>query len=168
MTEAPLFDGIMTGTALFDGEFRYVLTRDWNHDLKRIAWIGLNPSTATADTFDATMRRVYDFSRRWGFGGFTMLNLHALRSTDPRALTRHDAPTGPENDRHILEACTAPSCGCVVAAWGNWGRLRNRGAEVKAMLEKHGIEVWCLGISHERHPVHPLYIPADRKLVRFL
>ena len=45
----------------------------------------LNPSTADETTDDPTIRRVIDFSRRWGFSRLIVVKLVPLRSTDPKA-----------------------------------------------------------------------------------
>src|SRR5436190_22946192 len=74
--------------------YRYTLTRVWDESYPRIAWIGLNPSTADENVLDPTLRRVVRFSMDWGFGSFTMLNLFALRATDPVVMKAHFEPVG--------------------------------------------------------------------------
>ena len=44
----------------------------------------LNSSTADETTDDPTIRRVVDFSRRWGFSQLIVVKLAPLRSTDPK------------------------------------------------------------------------------------
>ena len=53
---------------------------------RRIAWIGLNPSTADEVSLDQTLATVCRYSRQWGFAEVVMLNLFAFRATDPRDL----------------------------------------------------------------------------------
>lgn len=151
-----------TGTAEFsnDGVYRYSLTRRWAVGPTAV-WILLNPSTADEVRNDPTIRRVMGFSRAWGYGGFTLMNVFALRSTDPSALRTHPDPTGPDNDETIRRV--SGQAELVVAAWGTLGALRQRGAAVRAMLGR----VQCLGTTKAGFPRHPLYTAADQQLVEF-
>jgi hypothetical protein len=132
--------------------YRYRLWRRWGKG-PHCAWIMLNPSTANEIDNDPTIRRCIGFARAWGFSGVEIVNIFALRSTDPRGLLQVEDPIGPDNDRHIREA--AVRADMVIAAWGVHGELRGRGAAVRAMLG----DVRCLGVTKDGHPKHPLYLP---------
>src|ERR1019366_767130 len=95
--------------------YRYDLTRSWS-DRPRVAWVMLNPSTANGTVDDPTIRRCLAFSKAWGFGGLTVVNLFALRSTDPKALLAHVDPCGPSNLQFIKGAIGGSAL--AVAAWG--------------------------------------------------
>lgn len=168
MTDA-LFDvdPVVRGDARFsaDGRYRYTLTRVWDPQTPLVAWIGLNPSTADATRNDPTVRRVIDFSRRWGYGGCVMLNLFAYRSTDPRALLTAVAPIGPDNPRTLREETAGRA---VVAAWGAsvpdaW-RLHE--AHVAGWL-RATCAVYILGRTASGAPRHPLYCAASTEPVRW-
>jgi Protein of unknown function (DUF1643) len=45
--------------------------------------------------------RCVRLSRAWGYGGIVVVNLYALRATDPEHLRRHPDPVGDYNDDHI-------------------------------------------------------------------
>ncbi len=94
-----------------------------------------------------------------------MLNIFALRSTDPAALYNIEDPVGPDNDASILANCYDAKD--VVAAWGTHGAFNNRGAEVKAMLNKSGIKLQCLGKTKKGFPKHPLYLASSTALEEF-
>ncbi len=121
----------------------------------------LNPSSATASDDDPTIRRVTGFSRRWGFGSAVVVNLFALRSTVPSRLSQHRDPVGPWNDSFIRRA--VGSSDLVVVAWGNHGNRLNpttqvpRDREVSDLLP--ATELHCLGLTAQRQPRHPLYVP---------
>src|SRR5690554_6900188 len=90
--------------------YRYTLTRSDYGDAPwlsmhepRLLWIMLNPSTADETADDPTIRRVKAFTRRLGYSGLTVVNLYAMRSTDPRGLWAAADPIGPDNDRAIAE-----------------------------------------------------------------
>jgi hypothetical protein len=146
------------------GLYRYWLTRTWG-EAPPVCWVALNPSTADAVEDDPTIRRIMGFSRLWCAGGIVVVNLFALRATDPRVLRKHLAPVGPDNDRAIVEH--AMKAMCVVAAWGADGSYLGRDREVLTLLKCVGVGVKCLGVTKEEHPRHPLYLRADTPLVPF-
>jgi hypothetical protein len=108
-------------------------------------------------------------ARRLGCGGLVVVNLFALRSTDPRelkrALDRGEDPIGPENDAAIVDA--ARLAGRVLCAWGTHGALLGRGAKVAGMLVDAGFELVALGVNADSSPVHPLYQPYEAPLVPY-
>jgi hypothetical protein len=132
--------------------YRYQLTRTWDEALPAVAFIGLNPSTADAELDDPTVRRCIGFAREWGFGKLILVNLFALRSTDPTKLYTAAAPVGPENDRWLRLA--ARNAETLVAAWGVHGDLNGRANQVRALLPN----LMCLGRTRAGHPRHPLYL----------
>lgn len=141
------------------GQYRYRLSRTWDHQTLPLVWMMLNPSTADAEIDDPTIRRCMGFARREGAGGIEVLNLFALRATDPKALREADNPIGPDNDEWIREVLHPHSR--VVAAWGQHGKYLGRDFAVLRNLRESGIRIKCLGDK----PKHPLYIRADQPLV---
>lgn len=85
-----------------------------------------------------------------------MVNLYALRSTDPRGLWVSPDPVGPLNDAHLLQAAQESSR--VVAGWGAHARAP-RVAEVGRLLGGVGLE--HLGLTLGGAPKHPLYLRGD-------
>lgn len=149
------------------GVYRYSLTRLWDTSRQRVCFCMLNPSTADAGANDPTVRRCVGFALGHGFGSLDVVNIFALRSTDPAALSRHPDPIGPGNDRAIRRA--AGRAHLVVAAWGNHGDLLRRGRVVETMLldaARSGTPVCHFGRTGAGHPRHPLYLPASAELVR--
>ena len=169
----------MIGTARFDDTdaYRYELRREWGGKwpLKgegtvvrpdaSVAFLMLNPSTATAELLDPTIRRCIRFAVTWGFGALEVINIFALRSTDPKQLYKADDPIGPDNDRTILDVARRSEL--IIAAWGTHGALRDRGREVAQLLERHELALHCLGTTKDGHPRHPLYLPAAAQPVPF-
>lgn len=147
------------GARLSDcGTYRYRLWRIWNPCVAPLVFCMLNPSTADAEVDDPTVSRCKERARRLGYGGLEVVNLFALRSTDPKALYRHADPVGPENDAAILAAAER---GNLICAWGNHGKLRGRASAVLAMLRAAGLPALALRVSKDGHPSHPLYLPYD-------
>lgn len=147
------------------GTYRYMLTRQ-RYPLNRTAvWIMLNPSTADADVDDPTLRRVQSFSFAWGFGDIVVLNLFALRSPDPALLRGHEDPVGPDNDDIIATIVQAPKVGVVVAGWGAHEMVADRGRTVADMVVDAGHDLYCLGLTKNGQPRHPLYVRGDTPTV---
>ena len=126
----------------------------------------LNPSTADAFALDPTVRRCVGFARDLDADVLQVVNLFALRSTDPDALYEPgDIGDGHLNDGEIIGACTGSVF--VIAGWGVHGALRRgsggipRGRAVKEMLQDRlGFSPMHLGLTKAGHPKHPLYLKA--------
>jgi hypothetical protein len=145
--------------------FRYRLDRAWDLRAPRAVFVMLNPSTADESELDPTLRRCAGFAHAWGFGGFTIGNLFALRSTDPRGLRRHwewhrESPVGPVNDLE-LDAMVA-SAGIVVCGWGTHGQFLDRADAVVKRL-RGLVDLHALALTKNGDPGHPLYLAKDRK-----
>jgi len=125
---------------------------------RRIAWIGLNPSTADEVTLDQTLATVCRYSRKWGFAEVVMLNLFAFRATDPRDLKQATDPIGPDNDEHLLAQVRGVDR--VIACWGGHGRFLERDRQVADLL---GVSFECLLRNRTGTPHHPLYLKSRIK-----
>lgn len=154
----------MRGGAQFDPTetYRYSLWRDFeNGQASMLRFVMLNPSTADAEQDDPTIRRCMGFARDWGFGGVLVVNLFALRATNPRELRRHPDPIGPDNDSHIEWALQPGSSDgeppLALAAWGAHGEFMGRG---KAVLRRYPF-LRALGLTAAGEPRHPLYLRRD-------
>ena len=161
----PAGDGIERGADLSpDGVYRYRLWRRRLGTGPTMLFVALTPSTADATVDDPTLRRCMGFARREGCGAVEIVNLFALRATDPRELSRtsHD-PVGAGNDAAILAAANGASI--IVAAWGSSipKRHHDRAAAVRRLLA--GRDLFALGLTAGGFPRHPLYLPADAALV---
>ena len=135
-------------------------------------FVMLNPSTADDERDDPTIRRCRSFALRENWRSLTVLNLFARRATDPRDLVAAYAAegmaaiVGPENDRHFepLRYCGGP----VVVAWGAPPpKLRHIADDrvLRALQLLGGRPLWCLGMTKDGYPRHPLYVRGDAPLV---
>lgn len=142
--------------------YRYSLQRVWAPKQRHVLIIGLNPSTADHQQDDPTIRRCIMFAQRWGYGGLTMANLFAYRSTDPGALKLVGDPVGPANNDWLQRL--AQQSDLIVAAWGNDGAYLNRSSEVREMLGP----LTVLKLNQSGEPAHPLYLKADLQPIPWL
>lgn len=162
-----------------DRRYRYRLWREWKPEPGpallfqasaarqpdregHVTWIMLNPSTADERADDPTLRKVIGFTRRWGFGKLEVVNLFALRATDPRALRKADDPVGgPEAEVAIIQRAHAAAR--VVVAWGRlpgkWAEPRAR--EVERLI---GGPLYALGTTAGGEPRHPLMLSYNECL----
>lgn len=158
-----------------DRSYRYTLEHRWGDTpdllshtdgwdgpppLRRIMWIGLNPSTADENQLDPTLRRIKAFSQAWGFNCFVMTNLFAYRATKPEDMKRQEDPIGPQNDETLYRL--ARTSEMIVAAWGAHGTHLQRGSRVWMMLKNASVRpVHCLVRNNDGSPKHPLYVKGD-------
>ncbi|MGZ3611653.1 MAG: DUF1643 domain-containing protein [Ktedonobacteraceae bacterium] len=158
-------DGIEYG-AIFDihGKYRYALWRSWSVYHPRIVFILLNPSTANEYKNDPTIRRCMGFARAWKFGSIEVVNLFAYRATNYRDLFNVSDPVGAENNRFIMQA--VERCSTVVLSWGTRGTLLDRDRQVMSLLAGRN-DLYCLGITKNGQPRHPLYVKGNACLVAF-
>ena len=152
------------------GLYRYRLERWWDGQFSgALHFVMLNPSTADGRIDDPTMRRVVGFARRDGFSGAVVLNLFAMRATDPAELARAADPVGPENVHHLTRLLrdSALLGAPIVCAWGAHpiARIAARRFVAEARLER--ARLCCLGRTKEMAPRHPLYVKAAQPLEFF-
>ena len=152
----------MQGSASYDAtrKYRYTLHRRWSDGPRRVCFCMLNPSTADARRNDPTVRRCIGYAMDWGFDALEVVNIFALRSTDPSALGADPDPVGPRNTNAIVRAARRSEF--VGAAWGVHGALGGRGTSVLGKLCPKG-DVRSLGMTREGFPKHPLYLPRTAR-----
>jgi len=142
-----------------DRKYRYTLWREFDmFNRHRYAmFIGLNPSKADEVINDNTVTRCINFAKSWGMGALCMTNLFAFMATEPKEMKACPHPVGEENNKW-LTLC-AQEADIIIAAWGNDGKFLGRNEEVMKFLDN----LQCLGITKLGQPIHPLYVPGDRK-----
>jgi len=150
---------VIERTALLsaDGQYRYRLGRRWGTGAP-VVWVMLNPSTADANEDDQTIRRCISFTKSWGHPALEVVNLFALRSTDPAALLAATDPIGSGNDDELQ--AVAAHAALTVVAWGSHAMARHRTREVASLLGP----VYCLGTTADGSPRHPSRISSDTAL----
>lgn len=151
-----------TSDALIDGPYRYRLSRKWAEG-DRICFVMLNPSTADASEDDPTIRRCIGFAKALGAGSLEVVNLFALRATDPAELRKHPMPVGPQNMTHLMNA--AFEAQMVICAWGAHAFARSRAIAVLDTLRGSGLKPMCLRQTKSGAPSHPLYLPSSLRPV---
>ncbi len=138
---------------------------------RNLVVFGVNPSTATDQVFDQTIRRIERYSQAHGFQGWLMLNLYPQRATDPKGLHAEvDLNLHTQNMTHITEALALAQDFTLCAAWGQIIRERDYLARclesINASLGEHD---WhSIGAPTKAgHPRHPLYARNEWPIQRF-
>jgi hypothetical protein len=153
--------------------YRYTLSREfgdplleqmgWPHPpTRRVLWVMLNPSTATETKPDQTISKCIGFTKLWGWHAFHVVNLFAMRATEPKDLFKAMRSgvdvVGPGNDGHIVAAANWSGEQLVVCAWGgvpNMPGVRNRIAWVKELLRPHRLHALGFTKGYDLKTVNP-------------
>lgn len=149
------------------GTYRYWLCRYLAAQPKsadgwtRILWVMLNPSTADCTVNDPTIKQCMAFSTLWGFDAMDVVNLYALRSTDPRGLDAVPEPVRIGRDNDTWTVKKAADANMIVCAWGANKHAPPRARYVVNDLLRPFMPLFCLGQTVKGMPWHPLYRPHD-------
>lgn len=157
-----------------DHRYRYELAVELSVELRlffekdTVAFLLLNPSRAGGTDpshpgqllLDNTVTRCCGSAETWGYRRVVIANLFAWVSPHPEDLVEpgRDA-VGPANDAYLRKLRESGSP--IVCGWGAFPEARKRDRRVVEML---GGEFFCLGVTADGSPWHPLYLPADTPL----
>ena len=139
------------------GTYRYLLERRIRTRLalyaRRVVFVMLNPSTATAEADDPTVRRCVRFAELWDYDRMHIVNFFGYRSPSPSALNESQVcPVGPLNAQYLVwESATAET---VICAWGNHGA---KAAEFwLPRWQTFAGRLHHLGLTARGQPKHPM------------
>lgn len=174
----PLLPGV-TGLALFRGEareHRILALRWWDTgstewretDGAYVLWVGMNPSMATGEEDDLTVRKEQNWTKTLGCNRYVKVNLSSYRSTDPAGLRDAEELAHPDNIPTILKWATDVSCHRVVLATGVPPEvLAPLADQVLRMLREAKVAMWCLGRTKAGWPRHTSRIGYATPFERF-
>jgi hypothetical protein len=160
-TKLPMIDGV-DGAAEFspDGKYRYWLSRNWS--MRRFSdgrcryalWIGMNPSTASADVDDPTIRREMAFTKAMMIDCYVKCNVMDYRATNPKELVKV-SPCSDKNLECIVSM--AENADRIILAYGALPKSLTKYADrVLSVLRPR--QLWCMGKTASGSPRHPLYL----------
>ena len=131
------------------GKYRYHLYRIWDARLPKVMCIGLNPSTANGDEDDPTISGLIRMLPEYGYGGFYMVNLFGLITSDPEKLRECPNPVG-EQDYFI--ALVTYMVKDVIFCWGSFKQADYRAKKMLTVFK----DALCFGKTSRGNPIHPL------------
>lgn len=150
---------------------RYTLIRTLNSmNKKQILFIGLNPSTATFDTDDQTTKKLIEFTKIWGYGKYTLVNLFPYRATDHKELVNYNNQRAQVNRDIIRKNLSKTNkSNLVIPMWGNINKIpKHLHGEVLAIEQMiKPFNPQCFGKNKDGSPKHPLMLSYDTQLERF-
>lgn len=164
-----IYEWLLASSAQYDGwlyigdnEVRYALGQPGKRNL---VVIGINPSSATPEKPDATIRKVCSVAERdEAIDGWIMLNLYPLRNKDPKAMPEmSDKKLSDNNIAVIGEVFKRFDIWKLWAAWGDAIDTRDYYAdELRKIVAASNCEWFCRGsMTRSGNPRHPLYLPGD-------
>lgn len=131
--------------------------------MRTLICCGVNPSFASPEDLDPTMKNVEYFAEKNGYDSYVMINLYPMRATDPHDmhLVRDDTIVK-ENLEHIEKLISTGSCD-IWAAWGTLVKTRKYLKEcllqIADIADKYDCKWFTIGEkTKEGHPHHPLYL----------
>lgn len=134
---------------------------------------GINPSTASPEKLDNTVKSVERIAQRHRLGSFMMLNIYPQRATNPNDLhDQADLALHKENLFYIEKYFKESKQRKILASWGT---LINKRPYLKSCLQdiylvskKYKCSWYSIGKrSKEGHPHHPLYLSNSEMMKEF-
>ena len=156
----------------FYSEYRYILG---TRGEKPLICVGINPSTATPDNLDNTLKSVERVAHFNGYDSFLMFNVYAQRATDPDHMEEHCNQALHRENMKAFDYILSLSRNNSPAIWAAWGTIIEKRpylpACVRDMIDlgiRHGARWYSAGKrSKKGHPHHPLYLRRDSLLDGF-
>lgn len=156
-----------------DNSARFVLGQIFNPLGRTLICIGINPSTATPETPDNTIRKLVTIGNHNGYENWIMLNVYPQRATDPNEMHQErDEDLVRVNLSYIREIAERyPDCDVLLA----YGNLITKRAYLRLCLEEvlevlcreQGKKIKIIKLTKSNNPVHPLYQRNDSVLVDY-
>jgi hypothetical protein len=136
-----------------DKKHRYVLWRHWNPKGKFALCVGLNPSKATQDKNDPTIRFLIEILSKLGYGGLYMTNLFTIISPDPAILLSPEAHRDEKTDIGCIFGYSL-ACQDVIFCWGTFEEAKQRQQRIIDFYK----DALCFGVNKDGSPWHPRYV----------
>lgn len=155
-----------------DNSERYSLG---NPGKKPLVCFGINPSTATPEELDPTLKRVRNRSSKENgfrndrlYDGWIMFNVYPFRATDPKLLpVERVEESHTKNLSVIAEILEKNPCSDIWAAWGGIIKQRKYLSEclydIVDVVRYYECNWYSIGplSKNGKHPHHPLYLKSS-------
>ncbi|MED4210811.1 DUF1643 domain-containing protein [Priestia megaterium] len=149
-----------------NNQYRYKLSRVWNEEKPNAAVLMLNPSKADMLKTDKTVMNVNNYLVDKGYGSFTIVNLFAFRTTEPKFLNQRDEIYETLNDDYLAEAFYEADV--IIVAWvRDKDKYVRRKRAVEKLLLNYKEKVKCFEDSNGKKLRHPRDLTVNWKLIDY-
>ncbi len=155
-------------------EYRYILGTRGKHP---IICVGINPSTASPNALDPTLKSAERIAHAGGYDSFLMFNVYAQRATRPDDMekSRNEWLHNENMKAFAYLLSMAATSSNPPAVWAAWGAIIEKRRylidcvhEMTALASAAGAVWYHAGpLSKKGHPHHPLYLKSDTPLEPF-
>ncbi len=133
------------------GQYRYLLTREWDSTKPFACCVGLNPSTANSEKNDPTIRVLMGTLEKLGYGGLKMVNLYSCVTSKPNKIFDF---MNPEVPHWSWIKTTAATCQVIIFCWGAFPHAVVRAKKMKDIFP----DAKCFGKNKDGSPIHPMFL----------
>ena len=169
MSDNKIYEKLLSASDQYDGwlyigddKCRYVIGEPGRYNL---LVIGINPSTATPEKLDPTIRKVRKIVEQDEVSnGWLMINLYPLRNKDPKEMPEQpDEELSLNNIAIIKEIIERYDFWRIWAAWGDAIDTRDYYVEELKKIESLSSQEWYHKgkMTRRGNPRHPLYLSDD-------
>lgn len=157
-----------------DMQYRFLLGKKKRDTSKLLLCCGVNPSIASLENLDPTMKRVETLVEKKGYDGYIMINLYPFRATNPKDMPEEMDQAIVDLNLAYLERCLNIFHG-EIHIWAAWGNLIETKPYLKECLQQMVLRTknypcswYHMGaLTKKNHPRHPLYLKCDADMERF-
>lgn len=158
-----------------DNKYRYALGEVRETESKILFCFGINPSTATPQKSDSTVKRIQMITSKHGYDSYIILNLCAQRAKNPdNMLNEQNQISHKENLNIITYLLNLYSHNSdILFAYGDLIEtrpyLKKNLCEIINIIKtsSYGGNCYCLGKTKSGNARHPLYQKTDTPFVPF-
>ena len=151
-----------------DDNVRYALGKPGSYNL---VVVGLNPSTATSNKPDPTIKRIEKIIEQENLDGWIMINLYPERTPNPDQLPEVPNNSVAKKNIEVIRWINQNyHIGRIYVAWGT--NIEKRGYlvdECQHIVDSMDPDIpwFTRGMTKYGHPKHPLYVPYKEKMEWF-
>ena len=157
-----------------DNSARFALGQIFNPSGRTLLCFGINPSTASPECLDNTIRKIISISRHNGYENWIMLNVYPQRATNPKDIhLQCNEDLVRENLERIKDISSQyPNCD-ILFAYGNLISkrkfLKRCLDQIVALLQgEQEKKIKIIKLTKANNPVHPLYQLNTAALVDYI
>lgn len=149
-----------------DNKNRFLLGQIKDITKDTILWFGINPSTATPDKLDNTIKKIIKISKNNNYDNWLVANIYPKRATNPDLLDENVNKElhlyNLEVIKRVLEEYKNIT---IVFAYGNIITIRDYLNiclnDIKNLINQYNVDIKIIDYTKQGHPKHPLYAKDD-------